>query len=73
MTIRESTDVEGPVILVDTVEDFELAIATYDLPIIVPEALADELGFPTKPDPPDVVASLLDPPLNERGQKTPYD
>ena len=71
MTIRESTDAEGPVVLVDTVEDFELAIATYDLPIIVPETLADELGFPRKPDDPAVVASLLDPPLNERGHKTP--
>lgn len=73
MAIRESTDVEGPVILVDTVEDYDLAIATYDLPILVPETLADELGFPTKPDPPDVVASLLDPPLNERGHNTPPD
>lgn len=70
MTIRESTDLEGPVILVDTAEDFELALATSDLPVIVPEALADELGFPRTPDDPAVVASLLDPPLNERGRKT---
>lgn len=39
MTIRESTDLEGPVVLVDTEEDFELALETYDIPIIVPEAL----------------------------------
>ena len=67
MTIRQSTDAEGPVILVDTVQDYELAIATYDLPVIVPEPLADELGFPRTPDDPAVVASLLDPPAHERG------
>ena len=66
MTIRQSTDAEGPVILVDTLQDYELAIATYDLPIIVPEPLAQELGFPTNPDDPAVVASLLDPPADER-------
>ncbi len=71
MTIRESTDAEGPVILVDTIEDYELAIATYDLPIIVPEALADELGFPPKPDGPNVVAALLDPPATECRNKNP--
>ena len=69
MTIRESTDAEGPVILVDTIEDYELAIANYDLPIVVPEALADELGFPTKPDDSAVVAALLDPPAASRSRK----
>ena len=71
MTIRESTDAEGPVILVDTIEDYELAVDTYDLPIIVPEALADELGFPAKPDGPEVVAALLDRPAAGRRNKKP--
>lgn len=69
MTIRQSTDAEGPVILVDTIEDYELAVESYDLPIIVPEALADELGFPAKPDGPEVVAALLDPPVAGREKK----
>ena len=50
----------------DTIQDYERAIATYDLPIIVPEPLAEELGFPATPDDPAVVASLLDPPAHER-------
>ena len=71
MTIRESIDAEGPVILVDTIEDHEFAIAHYDLPIILPEPLADELGFETKPDDPAAVAALLDPTLTERRGKNP--
>ena len=70
MTIRESTDAEGPVILVDTINDFEVAVATYDLPVIVPEPLACELGFPTNPDDPAIVAALLDPPAAQRRHKT---
>ena len=70
MTIRQSTDAEGPVILVDTIHDYELAIATYDLPVIVPEPLADQLGFPRTPEDRAVVASLLDPPAHEPG---PHD
>lgn len=62
MAIRETTDVDGPVVLIDTIDDYHRAIATYDLPIIVPPELVDALGLRGAPDDPSLLADLLDSP-----------
>ena len=73
MAIKFVIDVDGPVALVDTVEDYEDAIAKLDCTIIVPDELAEALGLPRVPDDPELLADLLgDPPYEEDARWTTF-
>ena len=50
MAIKFVIDVDGPIVLVDTVEDFEEAIQKLDYPIVVPAEVAEAYGLPREPD-----------------------
>ncbi len=73
MAIRETTDVDGPVVLIETIDDFDRAIATYDLPIIVPPELVDALGLRGAPDHPRLLADLLDSPQDNSAHPPSID
>ena len=60
MAIKFVIDVEGPVALAETAEDFYEAIAKLDYPIIVSPEVADALGLNGVPDDPEVIADLLE-------------
>lgn len=73
MAIKFVIDVEGPVALVDTVDDYEDAIAKLDCPIIVPPELVEALGLSGVPDDPEILADLLgDPPYEEDARWTTF-
>ena len=63
MAIRETTDVDGPVVLIDTIADYRRAIQMYDVPIIVPPELVEPLGLRNLPDDPALLADALGEPL----------
>ena len=65
MAIKFVIDVDGPVALVDTVEDYEDAIAKLECPVIVPPELAEALGLRRVADDPELLADLLGDPLYE--------
>lgn len=58
MAIREAQDTEGTVLLIDSIDDFEAALAR-DLPVVVPDELVEPLGLSLTPDDPQDVADLL--------------
>ena len=63
MALRISLDVDGPVVLVDTIDDYRFAIQIYDIPILVPPQLVEPLGLRTVPDDPLLIADALGEPL----------
>ena len=71
MAIRATTDVDGPVVLIDTIDDYRRAIQIYDVPIIVLPELVEPLGLRTVPDDPALLADALGEPLPGLPEESP--